>query len=90
MSMLGNYKIYTKADVLKVAHHGNKNSSTQEFLNVVQPTYAVISVGKEKSYGHPHAEVLEWLEKTGADVLRTDELGTIVIRNDGTCVSPSV
>jgi competence protein ComEC len=54
-----------------------------QFLNAVQPEYAVISVGKDNGYGHPHAEVLERLNEIGAKVLRTDELGTIVFQSDG-------
>ena len=57
-----------------------------EFLNEVRPQYAVISVGKDNTYGHPHPELLERLEKIGAKVLRTDELGTIVIRSDGNSI----
>ena len=75
-----------KADVLKVAHHGSRYSSTQEFLNVVQPGYAVISVGKDNSYSHPHEEVLARLQKVGANVLRTDEMGTIIMKSDGNSI----
>lgn len=72
-----------KADVLRVAHHGSNTASTMEFLKAVQPKYAVISVGKDNGYGHPHTEVLERLDKIGAKVLRTDDLGTIVFQSDG-------
>ena len=72
-----------KADVLKIAHHGSAFSSTMEFLNNVQPKYAVISVGKGNPYSHPTEEVLERLRDIGALVLRTDELGTIVLKSDG-------
>ena len=72
-----------KADVLKIAHHGSAFSSTMEFLNNVQPKFAVISVGKGNTYGHPTEEVLERLRDIGALVLRTDELGTIVLKSDG-------
>ena len=75
------------ADVLKVSHHGSSSASTTEFLKEVSPVYAVISVGKDNSYGHPTARVLDRLEAVGAQVLRTDELGTIVIRSDGETVS---
>ena len=72
-----------KADVLRVAHHGSNTASTMEFLKAVQPKYAVISVGKDNGYGHPHTEVLERLDKIGDKVLRTDDLGTIVFQSDG-------
>ncbi len=66
-------------DVLKVAHHGSKHSSSLEFLEQVQPKIAVISVGAGNSYGHPHSETLERLDNVGGKVLRTDELGAIKI-----------
>ena len=72
-----------RADVLKVAHHDSRYSSTMEFLRAVQPDYAVISSGAGNDYGHPHAETLDRLAKAGARVLRTDEMGTIVISSDG-------
>ena len=72
-----------KANVLRVSHHGSSTGSTMEFLQAVQPEYAVISVGKDNGYGHPHTEVLERLNEIGAKVLRTDELGTIVFQSDG-------
>jgi competence protein ComEC len=70
------------ADVLKVGHHGSKYSSTDSFLLRVSPTYAVVSVG-ENSYGHPTEEALSRLESCGAQVLRTDRGGTIVMDSDG-------
>ena len=66
-------------DVLKVAHHGSKHSSSLKFLEQVQPKVAVISVGAGNSYGHPHPETLERLDNVGGKVLRTDELGAIKI-----------
>jgi competence protein ComEC len=72
-----------RADVLKVAHHGSKTSSTEEFLDIVAPTFAVISAGFENSYGHPHPDVLERLRQHHAVVLRTDRDGLITIRSDG-------
>ena len=71
------------ADVLKVAHHGSKTSSTEEFLNAVSPAFAIISDGFENSYGHPHADVIARLEQHHAGVLRTDQEGLITIRSDG-------
>lgn len=73
-----------KADVLKVSHHGSSTSSSPEFIQAVSPRYAVISCGKNNDYGHPHKETLDLLEKQGIRVLRTDQLGTIVIESDGT------
>lgn len=82
-----NYYDDLKANVLKVAHHGSTSSSMQTFLNAVSPEYAVISVGAGNSYGHPKKEILERLEKVGAEILRTDELGTIVFVSDGSSIT---
>lgn len=71
------------ADVYKAGHHGSNTASTEEFLNAVNPDYAVISCGEENSYGHPHAEVLNRFRSMGIDVFRTDEQGTIVAVSDG-------
>ncbi len=72
------------SDVLKISHHGSKNSSSEEFLALISPEMAIISVGKENPYGHPHREVLENLAKYGIKVLRTDLNGDIKIFSDGT------
>ena len=71
------------SDVLKVAHHGSKTSSSEEFIKAVSPEIAVISAGRENKYGHPNQEVLELLEKYGIRVLRTDKDGDIKIFSDG-------
>ena len=65
--------------VLKVGHHGSHTSSSEEWLSWVSPSVALISVGENNSYGHPHEDVLERLEQHGADVFRTDEAGAIII-----------
>jgi len=70
------------SDVLKVAHHGSKYSTSDLFLQTVSPKYAVIEVGKN-SYGHPTPEVLQRLEKFGIKVLRTDRDGDIKFICDG-------
>lgn len=67
-------------DILKVGHHGSKNSSCEKFLDVVKPRIGLISCGINNRYGHPHKETLERLNNTGARVLRTDEMGEIEIR----------
>ena len=75
------YRDELKADVLKVPHHGSKTSSTQEFLNLVQPKLAVIQVSADNSYGHPSPRVL-WRYK-GVQIFRTDQEGTIELISDG-------
>ncbi|MDU6543065.1 MBL fold metallo-hydrolase [Clostridium sp.] len=72
-----------KADVLKVGHHGSRTSSSDAFLNTVNPKYAVISVGKDNDYGHPNAEALNRLSSRGAAIYRTDLNGTIVATSNG-------
>jgi len=66
-----------KTDVLKIAHHGSKYSTTEEFLNAVQPEDAIISVGKNNTYGHPGKEVIDRLLARGTRILRTDEMGDL-------------
>ena len=74
-----------RADVLKVGHHGSRYSSTPEFIQAVSPSWAVISCGAGNSYGHPHEETLAAL--ASAQILRTDQLGTIVFHSDGTSLT---
>ena len=70
-------------DVLKVAHHGSRTSSTEEFLEAANPAFAIISAGFENSYGHPNGEVLDRLAAHHAAVFRTDQDGLVSIRTDG-------
>jgi competence protein ComEC len=72
-----------RADVLKIAHHGSRTSSTAEFLSRVSPVLAVISVASPSPYGHPHPEVLARLETTGAKLFTTSRCGAITISTDG-------
>lgn len=71
------------ADVLKVAHHGSATSTTPDFLAAVRPRLALVSVGAHNAYGHPDPEVLMSLHAAGAQFLRTDLAGTVVVHTDG-------
>ena len=81
--LLRNARGELEADVLKVAHHGSSTSSGDEFLKAVRPSLAVISVGADNDYGHPSRDVLAGLSRVGAETLRTDLSGTIVVRTNG-------
>lgn len=70
------------ADILKVGHHGSRYASSSAFLNAVSPSVSVIQCGEGNSYGHPHEEALERLDKV-ATVLRTDKDNTVILRTDG-------
>ncbi len=70
------------ADVLKVGHHGAGSSSAPSFIRAVSPEIAVISCGRDNSYGHPDYETLAILNEVGADIYRTDEQGTIQVTAD--------
>lgn len=71
------------ADVLKVGHHGSKTSTTEEVLSRVKPTTAVISCGKDNTYGHPHKSTIKYLNAIDCKIYRTDEDKTIIIKSDG-------
>jgi len=72
-----------RSDVVKVAHHGSRTSSTEAFVSATRPSLAVISVGLESPHGHPHASILERWRASGAQVLQTGRSGTITISTDG-------
>lgn len=76
-----------KADVLKVGHHGSRTSSSYSFLDRVKPEYAIIQVGEENSYKHPHDETLKRFKKMNTTVYRTDLHGTILIKSDGQTIN---
>lgn len=76
-----------KSDVLKISHHGSEYSSEAAFLDAVQPEYAVISVGKDNDYGHPHTATLQALNDRGIKLYRTDEQSNIVFTTDGITIS---
>lgn len=72
-----------ESDVLKVGHHGSRTSTSLMFLAEVSPKYAVISAGKNNSYGHPHVEVTDALFNAGVEILNTAEVGHVVFWSDG-------
>lgn len=69
---------YLQSDILKVGHHGSDSSSSEEFLGAVAPARAIISVGPN-SFGHPSLRTMRKLERAGAEILRTDQIGDIII-----------
>ena len=81
--LLAQHRDELRAQVLKVGHHGSSTSSSDAFLDAVHPDVAVISVGAGNMYGHPSNDVLHALSRVGAEVLRTDEAGTVIVRTDG-------
>ncbi len=81
--LIGN-GIDVSAQVLKVGHHGSRFSTSDAFLQAVNPSIAVISSGKKNMYGHPAPEILQRLEKFGITTLRTDQMGDVQIISDGT------
>lgn len=72
-----------RSDVLKAGHHGSRTSTSESWLSAADPSFVVISAGKDNSYGHPHPEVLERLQASGATVVSTMDEGTITFISDG-------
>jgi competence protein ComEC len=70
-------------DVLKVAHHGSRYSSSYEFLKIATPEYAIVSVGEENSYEHPHQEAINRIKKHTNNIYMTKDVGTILLTSDG-------
>ena len=77
-------------DLLKVAHHGSKASTSDKLLQAIDAEFAWISAGKNNSYGHPHEETLQRLEAYGCKIYRTLEQGAITLKTDGKKVSIEV
>lgn len=75
--------VLENVDVLKVAHHGSKYSSTSEFLELVKPKISIISSGAKNNYGHPSGDTLSRLDMVGTKIFRTDQVGTIIVKTDG-------
>jgi competence protein ComEC len=82
--MLNLNKEVLDSDVLKAGHHGSRTSTSLSYAQAASPEYAVISAGKDNTYGHPHKEVLDVLHKVGAKIISTAERGTIKFQTDGT------
>jgi competence protein ComEC len=80
---------WLSADVLKVGHHGSRTSSSIAFLDAVDPKLALISVGRSNTYGHPSPVVLHEFARRAVPVLRTDLVGTTVVRTNGSTISIS-
>ncbi|MBD7906880.1 DNA internalization-related competence protein ComEC/Rec2 [Sporosarcina gallistercoris] len=76
--------------ILKVGHHGSKTSTTEAFLNMLQPDFAVISVGRNNRYGHPHDEVVDRLNTRNVKVFSTAEHGTVTLQMDGDTLIPTI
>ena len=83
LEMYKNKEEKLKSDILKVAHHGSKSSTMQEFLEIVKPSLALIGVGENNNFGHPNDMVLNRLEQSGCKTYRTDMLGEITITSNG-------
>lgn len=81
-AMLGR-ELRLSSNVLKAGHHGANSSSSEAFLQAVQPMLVVVSAGRDNSYGHPHPAALERFAAVGASVLRTDQQGTLTLSSDG-------
>ncbi len=81
--LVNKYGESLKSNILKLGHHGSDSSSNPEFLQIVKPEVAIVSAGKNNSFGHPHRSVVELVEKFGIKILRTDELGTINLFTNG-------
>ncbi|MCD4760931.1 MBL fold metallo-hydrolase [bacterium] len=72
-----------ESEVLKVCHHGSKYSSSEKFLEKVQPEICIIQSGKNNKFGHPHQEALDRLNNIGCQIKSNEHLGTISIFSDG-------
>lgn len=73
-------------EVLKVGHHGSQTSSSVALLSLLKPDYALISVGEDNRYGHPHKEVIDRFSLMGIPIFRTDQNGAIIIASNGNAV----
>ena len=74
---------FSEIEVLQMPHHGSKNSYDEDWYNMFSPEAVAISVGKDNSYGHPDAKIIDYWQNRGVTVLRTDEDGALLIKTDG-------
>lgn len=79
--------IASRADVLKVAHHGSRTSTSPAYVSHVRPSFAIVSAGANNTFGHPHPDVIRRLSDSHATVLRTDRFGRVTLRTDGVRIS---
>lgn len=87
LDMYRNKLYLLKSDILKVAHHGSKTSSTKEFVESVNPKYALIGVGKNNKFGHPSDNTIQTLNNGKIKIYRTDEMGEISIKINGEIIN---
>lgn len=80
---VGKYGKILKSDLLKAGHHGSKTSTSNLFLDVVDPDIALISVGVANKFKHPHSDIINKLKERNISIYRTDELGAVLIQSDG-------
>ena len=82
-TLVGKYGSFLKSDILKVGHHGSKNSSSEIFIGTVSPVYSIISAGLNNRYGHPNKEALDVLNQFGSQILETMGGGMVEFKSDG-------
>lgn len=82
-AVMGNLELEKPVHVLKVAHHGSRFSTSSEWLDVLNPAWAVVSCGRNNRYGHPHEEVMDALQERGIVVWKTPEWGAVRLDTDG-------
>ena len=82
--MVARHRALLDVDILQLGHHGSSTSTTQAFLDAVNPSYAIYSAGAGNTYGHPHREVIDRLNTAGIPIYGTDVHGTITVTTDGT------
>jgi len=80
------YKEFLKSDILKIAHHGSKTSSSEEILNYQQPKIGLVSVGSYNIYNHPSASIIDRFNNLNIKLYRTDIQGALLLQSDGNVI----